>query len=375
MFIDNLFSLLNSWALWLVSLFAFLLYGRYLLAISKNFRSAQDPTVIKLELTRRKACFIAILETWMESKGSGALRYFRRQLWYDNLWAIFYAIFLSSSIALLITKLHIPFNPGTQFLLVLPLLAGLLDIFPENTSYLWLLRGKNSVAQLETLSPTLIFIGFASACLKFALLIMTLLGVIILLLYEIIIVVPPLLLTYLDNWLLVLISFMVVLLYAFKLFPESSKQYRKPGDPQMFALQLAFTKPRFVNVLKIWHQSMGVNAIPAFCKSLRQLDFLFPIAYATFFASIFVTIGNFQGQDLDLTMQLLLSAPILAGLFDWAENLLHLKILKGVNSWLAIVSVKPTSIFLASIMALFKWILIIISFLGLCMLLGFMLFA
>ena len=370
MFFNDLLSLLNNWVLWLVSLFAFGIYGRYLLTIGKKFRSAQDPTVINLELAHRKACFVAILEEWMESKGSDALPYFRHQLRYDNLWAISYAVLIASSIALLITHLDMPLNHLTQALLVLPLIAGLLDIFPENTFYLWLLKGKNSVSQLETLSSTLIFIASAAAYAKFGLLIITLLGILLILLYKFIIVVPTLLLNSLNNWLLVIISLLVVFLYAFKLFPETSKQYRKKGDPQIFALQLAFTKSRFVNVLKTWHQSMGFNAIPMFRQSLKQLDFLFPIAYALFFTSAFATMGNFQGQNPNPPVALILWAPLLAAASDWAENLIHMRILKGVNSWEKITAVKPIPIFLASLMALCKWILVLISCLGLVMLLA-----
>ena len=103
-------------------------------------------------------------------------------------------------------------------------------------------------------------------------------------------------------------------LYIFKLFPEASEKYRKAEDPQIIALQLAFTKQRFVNVLKAWHQSMGINAIPAFRKSVKQLYFLFPIAYSIFFASAFVTIGNIQEQNLNPLVHYLLLVPIFAGL-------------------------------------------------------------
>ncbi len=363
MLLEALYSLMANWILLFMSLIAFLVFGRLLLTIDKDFRSRQDPSVIDLEMAYKKDAFTAILKTWTKSKGDTAVPTFRRQLWYDNLWAITYAVLFSSFIAVL----TIPHDqaPGTLLLLLfaLPLLAAIFDIFPENTLTLLLLRRVRSHADIDALPAAPIWVASIAARIKFGLLIAAFAGVILFLLIKIVTFLPSLqsLYTSMSSWLLVVIALMTSLLYMRVLFPQASRLYRDKADPDIVALQLAFTKARFTKVLRAWHKGRGSAAIPMFRKSVKQLDFLFPIIYAVFFASAIATITSSPIRKPEQVELMLFLLPFLAAIFDWIENGLHLKILKGVDSWVEIEAVNPTLIFLASLAASIKLALLLIS--------------
>ncbi|UCC50583.1 MAG: hypothetical protein JSV68_15905 [Anaerolineaceae bacterium] len=170
MILKTLYTLMANWIVALVSLLAFLVIGRHLLAIDKDFRSSGDPSVVKLELAYKKELFTAILKTWIKSKGDGAIPAFRRQCWYDNLWAITYAALFSSVIATV--TIRFGQEPGTLVLLLfaLPMLAALFDIFPENSLYIVLLRDVRSDTEIDGLAAGPILVASIAATIKFALL-------------------------------------------------------------------------------------------------------------------------------------------------------------------------------------------------------------
>jgi hypothetical protein len=170
MILNGLYSRMANWILVLVSLLAFLAIGWPLLAIDKEFRRSQDPSVIQLELAYKQEPFTSILKSWTASKGDAAIPAFRRQLWFDNLWAISYAVLFSSIIASVTIRHDQAPSPRILLLFALPLLAGLFDIFPENALYLLLLRNGSGSAQLDHLPALPILVASIAATIKFALL-------------------------------------------------------------------------------------------------------------------------------------------------------------------------------------------------------------
>ncbi len=370
MFLETLYTSMANWALVIVSLLAFLVFGRQLLAADREFRRSKDPSVVKLELAGRKDVFTDILKTWIRSKGETAVPALRRQLWYDNFWAVTYAVLLSGLIAAL------TFQPDQQphwlvlLLFALPLLAGFLDIFFENSLYLLLLRDVKSIEQVNRLPAFPILVASIAARIKFLLVGIAIAGIILILLYRFAGALPSLQSVYvtMSNWLVVLISFLMLILYAAVLFPEANRQYRGKTDPQLPALQLAFSKERFTRVLGAWHKSRGPAAIPAFRRSIIQLDFLFPIIYAMFLSGAIAILTYEPGLEPGQGALLLFLLPFLAAIFDWIENLLHLRILKGVDSWGEIAAVRPSPIFMASVATSLKWALVLASSLAIVVL-------
>jgi hypothetical protein len=180
-----LYARLANWILVLVSLLAFLAVGWHLLTIDREFRRSQDPSVIQLELAYKQKPFTAILKTWTQSKGDAAMSAFRRQLWFDNLWAITYALLFSSIIATV--SIRREQEPSTLILLLfaLPLLAALFDIFPENSLLLLLLKNVSDNAQIDRLPAGPILVASIAATIKFALLAVAAAGLLLLLLPKI----------------------------------------------------------------------------------------------------------------------------------------------------------------------------------------------
>jgi hypothetical protein len=97
------------------------------------------------------------------------------------------------------------------------------------------------------------------------------------------------------------------------------------GGPGVVYLQLAFTRANFEMVLASW----GKKGIELFLDTL-WIDFLYPLAYATLFASAQAML-LFRKRDHvdDITSwdRFWLLVPVVAALFDYMENILHYLIL------------------------------------------------
>lgn len=89
-------------------------------------------------------------------------------------------------------------------------------------------------------------------------------------------------------------------------------------------LQLAFSPSRFKAILLRW------DDIAVFKKSVRQIDFIFPLAYAGLLALLYAwSRGNKTPRWWD---RLLFALPVFAAACDYLENLLHLRLLRGVET-------------------------------------------
>ncbi len=126
------------------------------------------------------------------------------------------------------------------------------------------------------------------------------------------------------------------------------------GDAgQVFALQLAFTEENFQAVLERW----GRAGTAQFLGTL-WLDYLFPIAYAVFLASLAARLAAAGQRAPHAPPRLLIALPWGAAALDYAENTLHLAMLGqgGVSAPLVLA---------ASLAAAAKWALIAATVLGL----------
>lgn len=90
-------------------------------------------------------------------------------------------------------------------------------------------------------------------------------------------------------------------------------------------LQFAGTADRFAEVLATWVSVNGIEAIANAAKTIARLDYTFPVLYGVFFAS---ALAWFWASDDSPTWgRWLVLIPLIAGLFDMAENSLHLVVL------------------------------------------------
>jgi hypothetical protein len=119
------------------------------------------------------------------------------------------------------------------------------------------------------------------------------------------------------------------------------------GAPTPLALQLAFTKSGFRDVLDRW----GPDAVASY-RDWLLLDYFFPLVYAIFLSSAVATLSTRRGEAPDAVKRALFVAPLLAVPFDYLENTLHLVLLSHTGHLAAGL------ILLASVAAAIKWGLI-----------------
>jgi hypothetical protein len=135
----------------------------------------------------------------------------------------------------------------------------------------------------------------------------------------------------------------------FLLIHCSSNKYLPENTPGIISIQFCATSETFMAVLKQWGET-GVNGY----RDHLWMDYLFPAAYAIFFASLI------SWLDIKKTIStgkipIFFVFPLVAGLLDWLENTVHLVILgnpAGVNEGM---------VFTAFFISLTKWFLLFIT--------------
>jgi len=102
-------------------------------------------------------------------------------------------------------------------------------------------------------------------------------------------------------------------------------------------------------VLRQWGEA-GVTGY----REHLWLDYLFPAAYAIFFASL---IAWMDGKRTISTgkIPIIFSFPLVAGLLDWLENTIHLQLLQNPTAINAVL------IFSAFVISSTKWLLLFVT--------------
>jgi hypothetical protein len=137
---------------------------------------------------------------------------------------------------------------------------------------------------------------------------------------------------------------------------ESSSTSAQPASTcNIFDLQLAFKADRFKTILQQW------DDLPAFRRSLWQIDLLFPLAYAGLLAFGYAWgRHNKQPSRWDRVCFIM---PFGAALCDWVENIIHLQLLRQIDNkaTLQATSFSEALVFTASFFAALKICLIAAS--------------
>lgn len=126
------------------------------------------------------------------------------------------------------------------------------------------------------------------------------------------------------------------------------------GAPGILALQLAFSRERFLAVLAAW----GPDAAGFYVTGM-WLDYLYPAAYALALAGWIARLGRDRTGAPGAWGRFLFRLPLAAGLLDWLENSLHLVVLM-----LPAVPGAGALVWAASLAAALKWSLAGISLLA-----------
>ena len=142
-----------------------------------------------------------------------------------------------------------------------------------------------------------------------------------------------------------------VLTVAFVLFFVSADLKAPAGTPGIIQLELAFTEGNFSSIINQWSEA-GTLQVQ---ERNLWIDLLFPVAYAVFLSSLLAFLTVRPDGEPSPGLMLLLIQPFIAGLLDWVENISLLLLLRDTSN------LSESLIFLASTVASFKWILILVS--------------
>jgi len=123
-----------------------------------------------------------------------------------------------------------------------------------------------------------------------------------------------------------------------------------PNAPGILDLQLSFRAERLGEVLNAW----GEAGVRQYVNSM-WLDYLYPLAYSLALASLLAWETSPQNQAPRPWQLLLFSLPLLAGIFDYVENSLHLLMFAYLQT------LPPVLVFLSALAASLKWALIAVS--------------
>jgi hypothetical protein len=140
---------------------------------------------------------------------------------------------------------------------------------------------------------------------------------------------------------------LLFMLIAAVLFAQLERG-RPAGSPGIVALQLAFSAQTFSNIVLQW----GAEGVRAYRTATVLVDYWFPVAFSLFLASVITLLSFRPGKP---PWPSLVALPFIAALFDWAENTVHLMVLRDLTH------ISATLVLVASIAAAVKWGLIAVS--------------
>jgi hypothetical protein len=156
--------------------------------------------------------------------------------------------------------------------------------------------------------------------------------------------------------------------FALRLFPAAARRTGSP-DNKVTDLQLAYTADMFGGVLRAWSKT-NPNAVGIMkSENIKRLDFIFPLLYGLALALAYAALtGRRQPTALDCVLFL---TPLVAALFDYIENSVHLYLLSGIETSADVEKAigerrfADSVVFIASVFAHAKYVLLVVSALGL----------
>jgi hypothetical protein len=161
-----------------------------------------------------------------------------------------------------------------------------------------------------------------------------------------------------------LVTTCVCLLFIVVLFPASARKSGSSAN-KIVDLQRAWSPDMFERVLTAWSRT-NVDAVRIIKRdNIVKLDLVFPAMYAMALAFSYAALsGRRDPSALDAVFFLV---PVCAAAFDYAEDISHLVLLRGVNTEadvnaaVARHAFDPQLIFAASLFAHAKYLLVGVS--------------
>ncbi|MFP4039619.1 MAG: hypothetical protein ACLFS7_03670 [Desulfosudaceae bacterium] len=114
---------------------------------------------------------------------------------------------------------------------------------------------------------------------------------------------------------------------------------------KLLVLQTTFSKDEFLSIIGTWKMSGVLQQF----KLHFYLDFLHPVWYSIFLASLMAISFNLNGIEKKYNSLLLI--PFVAGMLDLLENSVHLFLLANIGA------TSEANIFVSALAANLKWLL------------------
>jgi hypothetical protein len=153
----------------------------------------------------------------------------------------------------------------------------------------------------------------------------------------------------------VLVGLAIVNIVLVVLFGARSKLY---APPDAIPLQLAFWPSVFASIVV---DQWGADKAHLFVATLWRLDFLFPLAYASFLRGLYVWLSGKLGAPVSWLLALL---PWIAAGLDVVENLLQVHLIGQALAGGTAAGSFRLGVLAMSLCAAAKWSLLVVSLLG-----------
>lgn len=158
-----------------------------------------------------------------------------------------------------------------------------------------------------------------------------------------------------NKWVLSL-SVILTILMTYLMY-KSFGPLKNDGGLEVIYLQFSYTPERFLNIVHRW----GFGGINVFLFSIC-LDYIYPVLYAFVLSGLIARAVLKRGAEkIPFVHRLCFFLPFLAAAIDYAENILHVRILSNMLFHQSLETIAPLPVLMASFCATTKWALILFS--------------
>lgn len=166
----------------------------------------------------------------------------------------------------------------------------------------------------------------------------------------------------LANPTIVVVFLLLALFFALYLFPTSTDSFTARGGPIHLQMQLEHRPSRWA---ELWDNYSGSieSAVHEYRMHLLGLDVVFPVIYVVLLMSAIARLTKELDKRPSNWVLMLFLLPVVGGIFDLAENYMHISMLQGAKSVEDLYNIPAGSIRLSFILTMSKFSLLVIPLL------------
>ncbi|MFQ5906655.1 MAG: hypothetical protein ACE5JA_08785, partial [bacterium] len=162
---------------------------------------------------------------------------------------------------------------------------------------------------------------------------------------------------------MVVVFLLLILLFGY-LFPRSAASFTARDGPTHLDMELACQKDAWGDNVRQWGEYTGSieSAVQNYRVHLLTLDTVFPVVYVILLLSAIAVLTKEPEKEPPDWVLILFLLPVLGGVFDLAENFMHIHIL--LESVGDLGSMPGDLIRLSFVFTVLKWVLIVVPVAG-----------